>query len=107
MAANAWKMPRRSRNRQRHGSGSDQSHPDDYRGREFSGVNVRLAINKVRKALGINHVSKLIAYMAVEQEHAWANLGIMVSQFIKQSGSGEGNGPGTLRPISYIMLTTK
>src|SRR5260370_16163073 len=32
--------------------------------------NVRLAINKVRKALGINHVSKLIAYMAVEQEHA-------------------------------------
>src|SRR5712691_442906 len=30
--------------------------------------NVRLAINKVRKSLGINHVAKLIAYMAVEQE---------------------------------------
>jgi hypothetical protein len=36
--------------------------------------NVRLAINKVRKSLGINHISKLIAYMAVEQEHAWENL---------------------------------
>ncbi|HKV25554.1 MAG TPA: hypothetical protein VJN93_13255, partial [Candidatus Acidoferrum sp.] len=53
--------------------------------------NVRLAINKVRKALGINHVSKLIAYMAVEQEHAWENLGITVSQIIKEGGSGDGN----------------
>src|SRR6476646_4012345 len=38
--------------------------------------NVRLAINKVRKALGITHLSKLIAYMAVEQEHDWETLGI-------------------------------
>ena len=53
--------------------------------------NVRLAINKVRKALGINHVSKLIAYMAVEQEHAWENLGITVSQIIKEGGGGNGN----------------
>ena len=52
---------------------------------------VRLAINKVRKALGINHLSKLIAYMAVEQEHAWENLGITVSQVIKEGGSGGGN----------------
>ncbi|HUL33777.1 MAG TPA: hypothetical protein VL128_07835 [Candidatus Eisenbacteria bacterium] len=52
---------------------------------------VRLAINKVRKALGINHLSKLIAYMAVEQEHAWENLGITVSQIIKEGGSGSGN----------------
>jgi hypothetical protein len=52
--------------------------------------NVRLAINKVRKSLGINHVSKLIAYMAVEQEHAWENLGITVSQIIKEGGS-DGN----------------
>src|SRR6266581_671318 len=51
--------------------------------------NVRLAINKVRKALGINHLSKLIAYMAVEQEHAWENLGITVSQIIKEGGGGK------------------
>ena len=54
-------------------------------------ANVRLAINKVRKALGINHLSKLIAYMAVEQEHAWENLGITVSQVIKEGGSQGGN----------------
>jgi hypothetical protein len=54
-------------------------------------ANVRLAINKVRKALGINHLSKLIAYMAVEQEHAWENLGITVSQIIKEAGDGSAN----------------
>ena len=48
--------------------------------------NVRLAINKVRKSFGINHLGKLIAYMAVEQEHAWENLGITVSQIIKEGG---------------------
>jgi hypothetical protein len=53
--------------------------------------NVRLAINKVRKSLGINHISKLIAYMAVEQEHAWENLGITVSQIIKEGGASDGN----------------
>ncbi len=53
--------------------------------------NVRLAINKVRKSLGINHISKLIAYMAVEQEHAWENLGITVSQIIKEGGTSDGN----------------
>lgn len=52
---------------------------------------VRLAINKVRKSLGINHLSKLIAYMAVEQEHAWENLGITVSQIIKEGGESSGN----------------
>jgi hypothetical protein len=50
---------------------------------------VRLAYNKVRKALGINNLEKLLAYMAVEQEHAWENLGIGISQIIK-----EGNGGG-------------
>ncbi len=54
-------------------------------------ANVRLAINKVRKALGINHLSKLIAYMAVEQEHAWENLGITVSSIIKEGGGGNAN----------------
>src|SRR6201997_238164 len=53
--------------------------------------NVRLAINKVRKSLGINHIAKLIAYMAVEQEHAWESLGITVSQIIKEGGESDGN----------------
>ncbi len=52
---------------------------------------VRLAINKVRKALGINQLGKLIAYTSVEQEHAWENLGITISQVIKESGSGRAN----------------
>jgi hypothetical protein len=51
---------------------------------------VRLAINKVRKALGINQLGKLIAYTAVEQEHAWENLGIAISQIIKEGGGSGG-----------------
>ena len=49
---------------------------------------VRLAINKVRKALGTNQVGKLIAYTSLEQEHAWENLGITISQVIKEGGGG-------------------
>src|SRR5467141_1790837 len=49
---------------------------------------VRLAINKVRKALGINQLGKLIAYTSVEQEHAWENLGITVSQIVKEGPGG-------------------
>jgi hypothetical protein len=48
----------------------------------------RLAINKVRKALGINQLGKLIAYTSVEQEHAWENLGITVSQIVKEGPGG-------------------
>ena len=48
---------------------------------------VRLAINKVRKALGISQLGKLIAYTSVEQEHAWENLGITICQVIKE-GAG-------------------
>jgi len=44
--------------------------------------------SKVRKALGINQLGKLIAYTSVEQEHAWENLGITISQVIKESGAG-------------------
>ncbi len=54
-------------------------------------ANVRLAINKVRKSLGINQVGKLIAYTSVEQEHAWENLGITISQVIKEGGAGNAN----------------
>ncbi len=53
--------------------------------------NVRLGLNKVRKALGINQVGKLIAYTSVEQEHAWENLGITISQVIKEGGGGRAN----------------
>ncbi len=53
--------------------------------------NVRLGLNKVRKALGINQVGKLIAYTSVEQEHAWENLGITISQVIKEGGGGRSN----------------
>jgi len=49
---------------------------------------VRLAINKVRKALGIGQLGKLIAYTSVEQEHAWENLGITISQVIKENAAG-------------------
>jgi hypothetical protein len=49
---------------------------------------VRLAVNKVRKALGVDQLGKLLAYTALEQEHAWENLGIAISTVIKESGGG-------------------
>jgi hypothetical protein len=49
---------------------------------------VRLAINKVRKSLGSNQVSKLIAYTALEQEHQWEQLGVTISQIIKEGADG-------------------
>jgi hypothetical protein len=48
---------------------------------------VRLAINKVRKSLGSSQVSKLIAYTSLEQEHQWEQLGVTISQIIKE-GAG-------------------
>lgn len=41
---------------------------------------VRLAINKIKKALGINGVGKLLAYMNLEQEHAYEQLGVGITQ---------------------------
>lgn len=49
---------------------------------------VRLAINKVRKALGTNQLSKLIAYTSLEQEHQWEQLGVTISQIIKEGAGG-------------------
>jgi hypothetical protein len=49
---------------------------------------VRLAINKVRKSLGSNQVSKLIAYTSLEQEHQWEQLGVTISQIIKEGAGG-------------------
>ena len=52
---------------------------------------VRLAVNKVRKALGANQLGKLLAYTSLEQEHAWENLGIAISTVIKEGAGGRGN----------------
>ena len=52
---------------------------------------VRLAINKVRKSLGIGQLGQLVAYTSVEQEHAWENLGITISQVIKEGAGGRAN----------------
>src|SRR5690242_12535281 len=49
---------------------------------------VRLAINKVRKALGTNQVTKLVAYTSLEQEHQWEQLGVTISQIIKEGAGG-------------------
>ena len=49
---------------------------------------MRLAINKVRKSLGSNQVAKLIAYTALEQEHQWEQLGVTISQIIKEGAGG-------------------
>ena len=59
--------------------------------------NVRLAYNLIRKSLGVEQAGgggkppKILAYTAVEQEHAWENLGITVSQVIKESSAGSAN----------------
>jgi hypothetical protein len=41
---------------------------------------VRLALNKIKKALGINGVGKLLAYTNLEQEHAYEQLGVNITQ---------------------------
>lgn len=57
----------------------------------------RLAFNLIRKSLGIDNaggpgkVAKILAYMAVEQSHAWENLGIAISQIIKEGSGGGAN----------------
>jgi hypothetical protein len=59
--------------------------------------NVRLAYNLIRKSLGVDQVNgsgknaKILAYGPVEQEHAWENLGITISQIIKEAGTGRAN----------------
>ena len=59
--------------------------------------NVRLALNLIRKSLGVNEVggsgkaAKVIAYSSVEQEHAWENLAITISQVIKGGAGSPSN----------------
>ena len=51
---------------------------------------VRLALNTIKLALGNDSVknSKLGAYMNVQQEAAWENAGILISQIIKEGAGG-------------------
>jgi phage tail protein X len=51
----------------------------------------RLALNKVRKALGVKATakSKLVAYAGLEQIHAWEQLGITMSTLMRQGAGGE------------------
>ena len=50
-----------------------------------------LAVNKIKKSLGLNKVGKLVAHMAVEQSHAWNQLAVTV-QFIDRSRRETGEG---------------
>lgn len=58
---------------------------------------VRAARNRIRKALGINALNnvKFIAYMGLEQQHAWEQLGITISEMIR-SGAGKEQIPDLL-----------
>jgi hypothetical protein len=52
----------------------------------LSPAHVRLALNKVMKALGIKALQgkSVIAYMNVEQAQAWEALGLLISQIIRE-----------------------
>lgn len=52
---------------------------------------VRLAINKIRKSLGVQQAPKLIAYTNLEQEHQWEQLGVTISQIVKEGAGGRAN----------------
>jgi hypothetical protein len=50
-----------------------------------------LAINKIKKSLGLNKVGKLVAHMAVEQSQAWNQLAVTV-QIIDRAKRDTGEG---------------
>jgi hypothetical protein len=53
-------------------------------------ANVRLVFNRIRKVLGTNANEQLITYMNLDQEAAWEQIGISVSEvFINQVGQGD------------------
>lgn len=58
-----------------------------------------LAINKIRKSLGLTKVGKLIAHMAVEQKHAWDQLATTV-QIIDRAQHETGESVD-MNPTSY------
>jgi hypothetical protein len=47
---------------------------------------VRLALNKIKKALGVNGVGKLMAYCNLEQEHAYEQLGVAITNIATPIG---------------------
>lgn len=49
----------------------------------------RLGENKLRRVLGVNFEEPMIAYMNVDQEAAWENCAISVTQNVQQEVSGE------------------
>jgi hypothetical protein len=61
-------------------------------------ANIRLAVNKLRKVLGTDILSreKLIAYMAPEQEHAWEQLGVTISEIVRNQVSDQSPMPDLL-----------
>jgi hypothetical protein len=58
-----------------------------------------LAINKIRKSLGLNEVGKLIAHLSVEQKHAWDQLSTTV-QVIDRAKHDTGESVD-MNPTSY------
>lgn len=58
-----------------------------------------LAINKIRKSLGLNEVGRLIAHVAVEQKHAWDQLSTTV-QIIDRAKHDTGTSVD-MNPTSY------
>jgi hypothetical protein len=50
---------------------------------------IRLAINLIRANLGLDAVKSLAAYTHIAQEHAYEDLGIVISEIIKQGSSDQ------------------
>jgi hypothetical protein len=50
---------------------------------------IRLAINLIRTTLGLDAVKSLVAYLHPCQEHAYEDLGIVISEIIKQGSSDQ------------------
>lgn len=47
----------------------------------------RLALNLIRRRLGINQLGKVVAYMELAQQHAWEQLQISMTTFMRTSAS--------------------
>lgn len=50
---------------------------------------IRLAINSIRATLGLDAVKSLVAYTHIAQEHAYEDLGMIISEIIKQGSSDQ------------------
>lgn len=52
-------------------------------------THIRRALNKIRLALGVDAMEGLTAYLHPAQEHAYEDLGIVISEIIKTANSDE------------------